>query len=301
MPADDEAKATEVSASLPTQVLPAATLTPSEEPKPTDTEAPTELPEATDTAKPTDTPRPSNTPLPSNTPTPTNTATPTSEPVPTNTPNPSNTPAPSSTPIPPTNTATPEGPQPERGSVTNVVAGDTIEVSIDGQIYRVRYIGMDTPENGEPYFQEAANYNSQLVSGQTVTLVKDISDTDPFDRLLRYVYLEDGTFVNAELVRQGFALVATYPPDVAHSGTFASLQGEAQAAGRGLWSLPPTEPPPTLAPDEICGCSGNLYQCSDFSTHNEAQACHDYCFTVVGFDIHGLDGNDDGQACESLP
>jgi endonuclease YncB( thermonuclease family) len=291
----------EASASLPTEVLSAPTLTPSEEPEPTGTATPTALPQATDTPEPTDTAQPSHTPRPSNTPKPKNSTTPTNEPVPTNTLVPTNTPAPSSTPIPPTDTATPEGPQPERGSVTNVVAGDTIEVSIDGQVYRVRYIGMDTPENGEPYFQEATNYNSQLVSGQTVMLVKDVSDTDPFDRLLRYVYLQDGTFVNAELVRQGFALVATYPPDVAHSRTFASLESEAQAAGRGLWSLPPTEPPPTLAPDEVCGCSGNLYQCSHFSTHNEAQACHDYCFAAVGFDIHSLDGNDDGQACESLP
>lgn len=107
---------------------------------------------------------------------------------------------------------------------------------------------MDTPQWGDPYFQEAKDRNTQLVAGQTVTLVKDVSEMDRFGRLLRFVYLANGTFVNAELVRQGYAFAATYPPDVAHSATFASLQREAQAASRGLWGVQPTEPPPPTEP-----------------------------------------------------
>ncbi len=95
---------------------------------------------------------------------------------------------------------------------------------------------MDTPERGDPFFDEATEANRALVEGQTVFLVKDVSETDRYGRLLRYVYLQDGTFVNAELVKQGFAVIATFPPDVRHQELFLTLQQEAREAGRGLWS-----------------------------------------------------------------
>ena len=123
-------------------------------------------------------------------------------------------------------------PEGEEAEVTRVIDGDTIEVMIEGQSFRVRYIGMDTPERGDPFFQEATDANARLVANQTVTMVKDVSETDRYGRLLRYVYLADGTFVNAELVRQGYALVATYPPDVAHQELFVALQQEAREAER---------------------------------------------------------------------
>ena len=126
-------------------------------------------------------------------------------------------------------------PEGEQALVVRVIDGDTIEVQIGEQNYRVRYIGMDTPERGDPFFQEATDANARLVANQTVTLVKDVSETDRYGRLLRYVYLADGTFVNAELVRQGYALVATYPPDVAHQELFVALQQEAREAEVGLW------------------------------------------------------------------
>lgn len=126
-------------------------------------------------------------------------------------------------------------PEGDEAQVVRVIDGDTIEVMISGQSYRVRYIGMDTPERGDPFFQEATDANARLVANQTVTLVKDVSETDRYGRLLRYVYLADGTFVNAELVRQGYALVATYPPDVAHQQLFVALQQEAREAEVGLW------------------------------------------------------------------
>ena len=126
----------------------------------------------------------------------------------------------------------PEGVQ---ALVVRVIDGDTIEVQMEGQNYRVRYIGMDTPERGDLFFQEATDANARLVENQTVTMVKDVSETDRYGRLLRYVYLADGTFVNAELVRQGYAQVATYPPDVAHQELFVALQQEAREAEVGLW------------------------------------------------------------------
>ena len=64
---------------------------------------------------------------------------------------------------------------------------------------------------------------------------------------------------------------------------------------------PAPTPTPTATPAAVCECWGNLYNCADFDTQSEAQACHDYCMGEVGFDVHRLDGNRDGLACESLP
>jgi len=186
--------------------------------------------------------------------------------------------------------ANPDIPTGEQGVVVDVIDGDTADVDINGEIYRVRYIGVDTPERGDFYYQEAADANANLVLNQEIILVQDVSDTDQFGRLLRYVYLTDGTFVNAELVRQGYARQATFPPDVAHADTFNQLEQEAREAGAGLWANP--------AP---CTCSKNNYNCSDFTTQTDAQACFDYCFAEVGEDVHSLDGGGDGVVCESLP
>tara|TARA_B100000315_G_C14298800_1_gene460885 strand:- start:213 stop:698 length:486 start_codon:yes stop_codon:yes gene_type:complete len=127
-------------------------------------------------------------------------------------------------------------------TVTRVIDGDTIEVNTAGTIRKVRYIGMDTPELNDKrtgvraLAQEATRYNGQLVEGKRVRLEKDISETDRYRRLLRYVYVGD-LFVNAELVRSGYAQVATYPPDVKYQDLLIQLQREAKEAGRGLWGL----------------------------------------------------------------
>jgi len=152
---------------------------------------------------------------------------------------------PTAIPPAPTFTPTPAG---QFARVTNVVDGDTIDVEIAGQTFRVRYIGMNTPERGQPFFSESTAANEQLVAGQTVRLEKDVSETDRYGRLLRYVYLQDGTFVNAELVRLGYAQAATYPPDIKHQELFLQLQAEARNAGRGLWAQPASTPTPVPAP-----------------------------------------------------
>lgn len=185
-------------------------------------------------------------------------------------------------------------PDGETAEVLDVIDGDTIEVDINGRIYRLRYIGVDTPETDEPFYEEATAANRKLVEGQTLTLVKDVSETDQYGRLLRYVYLSDGTFVNAELIRLGMARLVTFPPDVAQQEQFAQLQTEARESGAGLWA----ESELTGGP---CGCSSNLYNCSDFSTRAEAQMCFEYCEAETGEDIHNLDGGGDGVVCESLP
>lgn len=121
--------------------------------------------------------------------------------------------------------------------VTRVIDGDTIIVLLNGKEEKVRLIGIDTPERGRPYFYEATKKTAELVLGKKVKLVKDVSERDRYGRLLRYVYVGN-LFVNAELVRQGFAMVYTYPPDVKFSEYFLKLQQEARKAKQGLWGEP---------------------------------------------------------------
>jgi micrococcal nuclease len=129
--------------------------------------------------------------------------------------------------------------------VVRVIDGDTIKVRLDGQVYSVRYIGIDTPETVHPdkpiewMGPEASEANRRLVEGQTVYLEKDVSEVDQYGRLLRYVYLADGAFVNAELVRLGYAQVSTFPPDVRYQDLFLEKQREAREAERGLWGPEP--------------------------------------------------------------
>lgn len=123
----------------------------------------------------------------------------------------------------------------EWGQVVYIVDGDTIDVVMDGSNYRVRYIGIDTAEASRPCYEEATAENRSLVGGQTVCLDKDVSETDRYGRLLRYVYVGD-LFVNAELVRRGYASAATFPPDVRHADLFRQLEEEARQAGRGCWA-----------------------------------------------------------------
>jgi len=159
---------------------------------------------------------------------------------------------------PPSPSASVVSPTGEQAQVTRVVDGDTIEVQIAGATYRVRYIGIDTPETVDPrrpvgcFGREASERNRQLVEGKTVGLEKDVSETDKYDRLLRYVWL-DGEMVNAILVREGYAMASTYPPDVKYQELFLGLQGEARDAGLGLWG--PACIPTPVAPG-VCDYSG---------------------------------------------
>jgi micrococcal nuclease len=117
--------------------------------------------------------------------------------------------------------------------VTKVIDGDTIVLE-NGE--HVRYIGMDAPEKGRPYYGEATRENKRLVRGKNVRLEYDVSKTDRYGRTLAYVYVGD-IFVNAELVRSGYAMIYTFPPNVKYYKTFLSLQEGAREQKRGLWGL----------------------------------------------------------------
>ena len=147
-----------------------------------------------------------------------------------------------------------EPPGYEEAVVERVVDGDTIVVEIEGRTegpgagmalvgeeYRLRLIGIDTPESVKPdtpvecFGNEASAAAKALLEGQEVTLVKDVEEADQYDRLLRYVYLE-GEMANARLVANGYASAYTYPPNVRHADLFVQLEREAREADRGLWS-----------------------------------------------------------------
>jgi len=118
--------------------------------------------------------------------------------------------------------------------VLRVIDGDTIEL-INGE--KVRYIGIDSPERdsgGECYYLEAKQKNENLVMGKTVRLVKDVSERDRYGRLLRYVYL-DSIFINEFMVKEGFAQVSTYPPDVKFQTLFSGAENYARENNLGLW------------------------------------------------------------------
>lgn len=140
------------------------------------------------------------------------------------------------------------------GTVTKHVDGDTVYVKINGQEYKLRLIGVNTPETKHPqkgveyYGKEASNYTKSKLLGKTVYLEKDVSETDKYGRLLRYIWLEPPTkltkeeiktkMFNAILVANGYAQVATYPPDVKYQDYFLEFEREARSKNIGLWGKP---------------------------------------------------------------
>ena len=218
-------------------------------------------------------------------------------------------------------------------TVERVVDGDTIEVSpaVEG-VSEVRLIGVDTPETyggQEPFGAEASAFTKDRLAGQRVVLELDAEKIDQYGRLLAYVYLPRGEMFNERLVRQGYAQVATFPPNVRYTDRFLEAQREAREAGRGLWGLSEDElcqladrgngigggcenapsepestpePEPSQSPSSGGGRIPSLpadgdYNCSDFDTQAQAQ-------TVLEqdpSDPHNLDGEGDGVPCESLP
>lgn len=220
-------------------------------------------------------------------------------------------------------------------TVTRVVDGDTVDITpaIEGN-NRVRLIGVDTPETGEcsggqPFSQEAKTFSTSELQGEEVGLEFDVEKTDRYDRLLAYVYPSDEEMFSETLLEEGYAQVATFPPNVKYVDRFRTAQEGARAAGRGLWGLsaeelaaqtdrdngiggggcPGEEESDELAPQSTPkqkgksassttkGSSSSDLDCSDFGTREQAQQVLD----ADPSDPNDLDGNSDGEACETLP
>lgn len=265
---------------------------------------PTDTPAWTSTSTPeiTITPTTTLTQTLTNTTTPTWTST--ASPTPTYSRTPTKTNTSTATPLTITNgDCIPSGTKQEIGVVTSVTDGDTILVEINGVEYRVRYIGIDAPESSDGELGiSAANANTDLVLGKEVTLISDVSDDDSFSRLLRYVVVEN-IFVNDYLVRMGMASALSYPPDTSCDNTLQEAQAEALNTQAGMWSPAYYDPESrgvTPTSESLCNCYVD-YDCGDFSSHSEAQACFESCGGSSSYDWSALDRDNDGIACESLP
>ena len=125
-------------------------------------------------------------------------------------------------------------PRDEGWRVQTIVDGDTIVLS-NGE--EIRYIGIDTPEKSDPYFEEAKELNRKMVEGQRVSLEYDQEKKDVYFRTLAYVWMEN-VLVNAELVRQGLACVYSHRPNLKYVDYLCSAQSQARKAKIGVWSIP---------------------------------------------------------------
>lgn len=211
-------------------------------------------------------------------------------------------------------------------TVIKVVDGDTITVSLNGRNETVRIIGINTPETVDPrspvecFGIEASNQAKKLFtdSQNTVWLEVDPSqgERDRYNRLLRYVFIQNGTVdYGRMMIAQGYAYEYTYGTPYKYQAVYKNVQQDAQGKELGLWNSATcngqalesgrniSSPNPTaytLSPIPQ-SASGGDKDCSDFTTHAEAQSF----FIAQGgpaSDPHRLDGSDnDGLACETLP
>jgi micrococcal nuclease len=213
--------------------------------------------------------------------------------------------------------------------VTNVVDGDTIDVLIGDKTERIRLIGLDTPETVDPRKEvecfgiEASNKAKETLLNKTISLESDDSqgDKDKYDRLLRYVFLENGTNFNKQMIEDGYGYEYTYNLPYKYQQEFKDAEKQATTNKKGLWAdnickpnpvetapvvktnTPTTNQTPTSAPvtntkntnttttsDYSCSCSKT---CAQMSSCAEAQ----YQLNTCG--CSARDGDDDGVACDS--
>ena len=208
-------------------------------------------------------------------------------------------------------------------SVVKVIDGDTVNVSKDGETVTLRLIGLDTPETVHPskpvecFGKEASDKAKAMLTGKQVRIEMDSSQGTygKYGRTLAYVYLEDGTHFNKYMIEEGYGYEYTYDLPYKYQAEFKQAQQEAQVNKRGLWAsnvcdvaveelnISKEESTDTTQGQTDTGgyiCSYNAYNCGDFSTYLEAQTAYDACGGVNN-DIHRLDKDKDGLACESLP
>ena len=202
-----------------------------------------------------------------------------------------------------------------QADVVRVIDGDTIEIRfIDGAIERLRFIGVDTPEKGDPYGAEATSYTSKALASKKIWIERDAGERDRYGRLLGYVWLsppmrgDEGdirsNLFNARLLLDGYAKLMTVPPNVKYVDQFTTYQASARNEDKGLWGIsaaapaPPVEPPPAPTggdcdpsyPDVCIPPAPPDLDCPEIS-HRD--------FRVLEPDPHGFDGNNDGVGCES--
>lgn len=173
-------------------------------------------------------------------------------------------------------------------------------------------IGIDTPETVHPskptqcYGKEASLKTKELLQDKEIKLEKDISETDKYNRLLRYVYVGD-VFVNEYLVSEGYAKSSSYPPGIKYQDKFVEAQRKAQSENKGLWnqsSCPIETPKPAsnttnyVAPTNTTNDSGGSYTC-DCSKSCSNISCSEAQFQLNSCGCTARDADRDGIACDS--
>ena len=170
--------------------------------------------------------------------------------------------------------------------VTKIIDGDTIKLE-NGQT--IRLICVNTPEKGELGFEEATNYLKSTILNKKIKLKKDISEKDKYDRLLRYIYLNN-TLINELIARKGYGTASPFEPDTKFCAKILKSEQKAKKEKIGIWKK--------LTTSQFI-CTMNTYNCNDFTNQSEAQRVFDYCGGTSN-DIHKLDRNKDGIVCESM-
>jgi micrococcal nuclease len=183
--------------------------------------------------------------------------------------------------------------------VVRIIDGDTIEVDLGkGNKKTVRYLGIDTPETVDPnkdaqcFGKEATARNKELVGNGIVGLKKDVSETDRYGRLLRYIYMGD-LFINQILASEGYAHAYSYPPDIKYQDELRQAEQQARESGKGLWgNACSSQAAQPAAGTYACDCSKS---CLQISSCAEAQ----YQLNICG--CSARDGDKDGIACDGAP
>lgn len=163
--------------------------------------------------------------------------------------------------------------------VSRVIDGDTFELS-NGS--KVRLICTSSPERGKEYYGEAKHKLESLILNKEVVLEKDVSETDAYGRLLRYVYINN-SFVNKEMIGYGLAEVFRYGQDTKLCDELEIEQAAAKELKAGIWSERIVIEIAASINDN--DCNSNIYNCADFSSQSDAQALYDACGGISN-DVH---------------
>lgn len=212
--------------------------------------------------------------------------------------------------------------QAEKFKVLNVVDGDTVAVEINGQKEVLRLIGINTPETVDPrkpvecFGIEASKKAKEILTGKMVRLEKDETqgERDKYNRLLRYVYLEDGTNFNKLMIEEGYAYEYTYNTPYKYQADFKSAQQKAQNEKRGLWAedtcsgqlnkKTEINPPATTASNTpivsapiVTGSTGE-YVCNCAKTCPQMESCAEAQYQLNTCGCTRRDADHDGVACD---
>ena len=212
----------------------------------------------------------------------------------------------------------PQDTERQAAQLNKVVSGDTIDVLIDGNLYTVRYIGIDALGSSEYIASESRNKNYALVINKDLTLVKDASDTGTGGQLLRYV-LADGVFVNLELAKEGYASAASSPPDTACDAAFKAAEEGAKSNLSGIWAFDPSAEPAAQDAASTESAAQDAVSTESAKVTAKPASCDpsypDVCipppppdldcihipyrnFKVIPPDTHGLDEDGNGIGCD---